>query len=352
MKGSIKLFEVFGISINVHITFIILPILFLAIAGLKGLFVIISVFVLVTIHELCHSLVAKKFGVIVKEITLLPIGGIASMSSIPDKPQQELEISIAGPLFNILTAALVFLPLYNILGPKILFSPSLQTWPQAFAYLFWINLALAVFNLLPAFPMDGGRILRAFLAQRLGYLRATKIAVNFGHIFALIFGFVGLISQPPHILLIIIAIFIYIAASNEEMQVELKEVLKNFRVRDILPKEFLTLSSQATISKALEIIFHSHQEDFPIIEEGVLVGFLTRQDIVTNIHKFGMNKTIREIMRKEFPTVKDTDSLIKVQKLMQENEIKAVPVLRQGIVCGVVSLEDIGRIYTMLSPKR
>jgi len=352
MKGSIKLFEVFGISVNVHITFIILPILFFTIAGLKGLFVVISVFVLVTMHELCHSLVAKKFGVIVKQITLLPIGGIASMGSIPDKPHEELEIAIAGPLFNILIAIVVFLPLYNVLGAKTFFLPSLETWPQAVAYLFWINLALAMFNLLPAFPMDGGRILRSFLAQRLGYLRATKIAVNFGHIFALMFGFIGLISQPPHILLIIIAIFIYVAASSEETQVELREVLKNFKVKDVLPKQFLTLPPEATISKALEAAFHSHQEDFPIVEKGTLVGFLTRQDIAVNIHKFGKNKIIEEVMRKKFPAVKDTDSLIKVQKLMQENVIKAIPVLKQGNIYGVVSLEDISRVYIMLSPKK
>lgn len=351
MKGAIKLFEVFGIAIKVHITFVILPLIFFVLAGLKGLFVIISVFVLVTIHELCHSLVAKKFGVIVREITLLPIGGIASMGSIPEKPQQEFEISLAGPMFNILIAILLFLPLYNVLGAKTLFSPSLQTWTQSVAYLFWINLALAIFNLLPAFPMDGGRILRSFLAPKVGYLRATKIAVNFGHAFALIFGFIGLISQPPHVLLIIIAIFIYMAASSEETQVELKEVLKNFKVSDILPKEFLTLSPEATISKALEVVFHSHQEDFPVMEEKNLVGFLTRQDIVSSIHKFGTNKTIREIMRKEFPTVNNTASLVKVQKVMQENEIKAVPVLKDGTVYGVISLEDISRVYSMLSSK-
>jgi len=351
MKGSIKLFDVFGISINIHITFMVLPIFFFLIGGLKGLFVIIAVFTFVTIHELCHGLVAKKHGVIVKEITLLPIGGVASMRSIPEKPHQEFEISIAGPLFNILLAIILFLPLYVLLGSKALFSPSLGTWPQSFAYLFWVNLALAIFNLLPAFPMDGGRILRSFLAHRMGYLKATKIAVNFGHIFALLFGFIGLISKPPHILLIIIAVFIYMAASSEETQVESKEILKNFRVKDILSRECLTLSPDATISKVLEVIFHSHQEDFPVMENGSIVGFLTRQALVTNIHKFGMNKTIGEIMMRRFPTVKDTDSLVKVQKIMQENEIKAVPVLKEGVVKGVVNLEDISRVYAMLSSK-
>ncbi|PIU42319.1 MAG: hypothetical protein COS99_00855 [Candidatus Omnitrophica bacterium CG07_land_8_20_14_0_80_42_15] len=348
MKGSIKLFKLFGISINIHITFLILPIIFFTIGGFKGLFVIIAVFVLVTFHELSHSLVAKRHGVVVKEITLLPIGGVASMGSIPEKPQQEFEISIAGPLLNILMAILFFVPLYSLLGQKALFSPSFETWPQAIAYLFWINLMLAGFNLLPAFPMDGGRILRSFLAQRMGYLNATKIAVNFGHIFALIFGFIGLISQPPHILLIIIAVFIYMAASAEETQVESKEILKNFKVKDVLPKDFLTVSPNTTISKVLEIVFHSHQEDFPVVENGALIGFLTSQDIVSNIHKLGIERPVKDIMRKQFPVVTRANSLISVQLMMQEDNIKAIPVVEDGIICGIVSLEDIGRVYSML----
>jgi len=249
-------------------------------------------------------------------------------------------------------ALIFFLPLYNILGARTIFSPSLETWPQSVAYLFWVNIALAAFNLLPAFPMDGGRILRSFLAPRVGYLKATKIAVNFGHGFALLFGFVGLVHQPPHILLIIIAIFIYVAASNEETQVELKHVLKNFKVKDILPKKFLTLSPEATTAKVLETIFHSHQEDFPVVEKEKLVGFVTRQDIVLGIHKFGMDRKISEVMRRRFPVVKDTDSLVKVQKVMQANEIKALPVVKEGVTRGVINLEDISRVYSMLSSKR
>ena len=132
----------------------------------------------------------------------------------------------------------------------------------------------------------------------------------------------------------------------------MKEILKKYRVKDILPGQFLTLSPDTTLSKVLEIVFHSHQEDFPIVENSELVGFLARQDIVTNIHKFGMGKAIKDIMRKDFPTVKDTDSLVKVQNVMQENEIKAVPVLRNKTVCGVISLEDISRVYSMLSSRK
>jgi len=349
MKGSIKLFQVFGIAIKVHITFIILPIIFFMWSGFKGLFVIISVFVLVTIHELCHSLMAKRFGVTVKEITLLPIGGVAQMGSIPETPHQEFKISIAGPMFNILLGAVLFMPLYNILGPDVLFSPSLESWGQSIAYIFWINMILAMFNLLPAFPMDGGRVLRSFLASRMDYLRATKIAVNLGHMFALLFFVFAIMHN--HWLLMIIAVFIYVVSSNEETQVTLKETLKNFRVKDILARDFLTVLPDATLAKVLETVFHSHQEDFPVMERGRLVGFITRHDIVLSIHKFGTNKVIKNIMRKEFPSVKDTDSLAKIQKVMQDAEIRAVPVVRSGVVCGVISLEDISRVYAMLTSR-
>lgn len=226
MKSAIKLFTIFGVSIYIHITFLILPVLFFMSSGLKGLFIILFVFSCVTAHELCHSFTAKRFGVAVRGITLYPIGGVASISSYPEKPSQELLISIAGPAFNIIFSALLFYPLYKLLGSQTLFKPSLRDWPHTFAYAFWVNPSLALFNLLPAFPMDGGRILRSFLAQRVSFRRATEIAVGIGHFFALVFAVAGFIYG--HLMLVVIAVFIYMAASSEEFQVELREMVKKF----------------------------------------------------------------------------------------------------------------------------
>lgn len=348
MKGSIRLFKVFDISINIHVTFLLLLLIFLT-SGLKWLFLILGIFCFVTIHELCHSLVAKRFGITVREITLLPIGGVASMTKMPDKPSQEFLISIAGPAFNIFVILVFYFPLKYILGPSVLFHQPLSTatWPLTIAYVYWINLILAIFNLIPAFPMDGGRVLRALLARKIGYQKATKIAVNFGHLFSIFFAYLGIVRF--NIVLIAIAVFIYMAASSEELQVDIKETLKKFRVRDILPRDFFTLTSDATLAKVLELIFHSHQEDFPVVDDGMLVGFLTRQEIITNIHKHGMEMTVNVVMRRDFPKANDTDSLIKVQNIMQENEIRALPVMRGGDVVGVITLEDIGRVYAMIS---
>lgn len=226
MRGAIRLFTVFGIAIYIHVTFLILPVLFFMNSGFKGVFLVLFVFSCVTMHELCHGLTARRFGVMVTGITLYPIGGVASMDSFPQKPSQEFLISAAGPLFNIIFSAAVFYPLYKALGPEVLFKPSLRDWPHTFAYAFWINPSLALFNLLPAFPMDGGRILRAFLAGRIGWRRATQIASGIGHFCALVFAVLGFLYG--HIMLIVIAAFVYMAASSEEFQVELRETIKQY----------------------------------------------------------------------------------------------------------------------------
>ncbi|MFA5146392.1 MAG: site-2 protease family protein [Candidatus Omnitrophota bacterium] len=235
MKGSIRLFKVFDISINIHITFILLLALFLT-GGVRWLVLMIGVFFFVTLHELCHSLVAKHFGITVREITLLPIGGVASMAKMPKRPYQEFLISIAGPAFNILVVAALYIPLNYILGPEVLFHPlSTATWPLTAAYLYWINLILALFNLIPAFPMDGGRILRSLLARKIGYRKATKFAVNLGHIFALFFAYFGVVRF--NLMLVAIALFIYMAASTEEAQLDIRTMLEKDRDDNTLPHD-------------------------------------------------------------------------------------------------------------------
>ena len=350
MRGTIKLFEIFGISINIHVTFFLLLLLVLS-GGLKWIFLVVAVFFFVTVHELCHSLVAKRFGIKVREITLFPIGGVSSMTKMPEKPSQEFLISIAGPLSNIAVLVIFFFPMKYLVGDAVLFHPlSTETWKLTFAYVYWINLMLAGFNMLPAFPMDGGRILRALLATKLSYQKATKIAVTMGHIFALGFAYFGIV-QRFNFILIIIAIFIYTAASREEAQVDVKETLKKFKVRDILPRDIMTLTGDVTLAKVLEIIFHSHQEDFPVVDNDLLVGFITRQDMMAAMHSFGTSKTVREIMRTNFPKIKETDSLTKAQGIMQEAQMGALPVMRENKVVGIITFEDIGRVYAMLSQR-
>ncbi|MDO8525538.1 MAG: site-2 protease family protein [Candidatus Omnitrophota bacterium] len=235
MKGTIRLFKIFGIAINIHITFFLLFFLVLY-DGVKGIFLVIGVFFFVTAHELCHSLMAKRFGVTVREITLLPIGGVSSMAEMPEKPIREFLISIAGPISNIAVILIFFFPLKYLLGEHALLDflkhwrLSTATWPLTLASIYWVNIFLAGFNLIPAFPMDGGRILRSALAAKIGYHKATKAAVALGRVFALIFAYLGIARF--NIILIFIAIFVYAAASNEAARVDIKETLNKQRKRD------------------------------------------------------------------------------------------------------------------------
>lgn len=347
MRGSIRLFRIFGIDIEIHITFLLLPLFFWFSYGAKGVFIILAVFTCVALHELSHSLAAKGFDIKVDRITLLPIGGIASMRSLPETPGQEFVVSLAGPLFNIIFTIVLYYPLSLILGENILLHPNPETWPGAIAYAYWVNPILAGFNLLPAFPMDGGRILRALLAKKFSYLKATKIAVGFGHIFALLFALFAF--STGHFILLLIALFIFIAASHEESLASMKTTLGSMRVKDILSPNYYTIASNTPLSNVLSLIFHTHQEDFPVVDEEKLVGFLPRKQIISAIHGQRINATVADLMQQEFPSVSSQDYLTAVYNKLQNLGIKALPVIDQGELKGVITLEDISRIYSILS---
>ncbi|MBD3378893.1 MAG: CBS domain-containing protein [Candidatus Omnitrophica bacterium] len=355
MRGSFKLARVFGIDIDIHFTFFLLLALFALLMGPRGLVLIVGVFFFVTLHELCHSLAAAYFGIQVKRITLLPIGGVASMAEMPKKPHQELVISLAGPVFNILVVAVFYFPLTALLGRETLMYPFLVLTGRAeytggfniLAHIYWINLILAVFNILPAFPMDGGRALRALMATRIGYKKATRAAVRLGHIFALFFGYLGLVNG--HIFLIIIAVFIYMAASSEGMQVQVRETIKKYRVRDILGGVFETVSPTSTLAEVLEKVFHKHQEDFPVMEDGRLAGFITRRDLIRAAHEKDKSSGIGGIMRTDIPPVSASTPLDRLQKIMQDHNTSALPVEENGRITGVVTLDDVNRLYIMLT---
>jgi len=353
MRGTIRLTRVFGIDIDIHVTFFLLLGFFFLLLGAKGLVLIVGIFFFVTIHELCHSLVAAKFGIKVKRITLLPIGGVASMEEIPTKPYQELLISLAGPLSNILIVLIFYYPLRGFLGEETLMYPLKVITGQVkfsgqfnvIAHIYWINLVLAVFNMIPAFPMDGGRVLRALLSYKMTRKDATRVAVRLGHIFALIFIYFGIVYG--HIFLIIIAVFIYMAATGEGFQVALQETIKEYRVRDILSENFVYVNPDTPLSKILELTFHTHQEDYPVMEEGRVEGVVTRKEIIRAVHENRDDITAERLMRRDIPYVKINDRLHDVQKVMGKFSTHAVIVKKKDEVVGIITLEDINRVYVM-----
>lgn len=357
MNNSINIFQLFGIKVKVHVTFILLPLLMgLGICltegplnAIRAITFILFIFTCVTFHEFSHSVVAQHFKIKVKSITLLPIGGVATMEKMPEKPKEEFLMAIAGPLFNIALAIILFYPIYVLFGRNLSqmnpVNTNFDTWKATILYMYWVNPILAIFNMLPAFPMDGGRALRAFLASRIGISKATRIAVSIGHTFAVVFGLIGLFA--PNILLILIAFFIYIAASQEEKMLNLKLILGHYLAKDILSKEYVTISPQTTITKVLELSIKTSQQDFPVLTGSKVLGVLSRQNLISAIHQDAKGKAVEEFMSHQFLSVKMSEHLTSLYNKMAANNIKTALVFCHNELKGVISLEDIARVYNL-----
>jgi Zn-dependent protease/CBS domain-containing protein len=380
---SLKIATVKGIEIKVHLTFLLI-ILWAAIeggtgieGGLRGaIFGAAStalLFFCVVLHELGHSFQALRYKVKVRNITLLPIGGVAQMESIPEKPSQELAISLAGPAVNFTIAGLLAPLALWILGTQIaayLGQPAYllsdagrkalnrvlygllygTDWKALVFYLLSMNVSLGLFNLIPAFPMDGGRVLRALLALRLDHLRATRIAVRVGRGLAVLLGVAGLIfSQFP---LILIAVFIYAGGGHERQMVEVKRALQGLQVSQAVTRELRAVTPATPLAHVMDLLFHGHQSNFPVVEGRQLVGVLVREDILTTLRERGPNVPVGQVMRTDFPVVNLSDSLLHVQQLIAKSGVKAVPVVKDGLFRGLITLDKINETYTLLSPRR
>lgn len=362
MTWSIKLFSIKGIEVKVHLTFLLILIWAAYSWGVQagqgttgalfGVVVTVLLFVCVTLHELAHSLTAMRYGATVREITLLPIGGVAQMEEIPAKPAQELKMSLVGPLTNIAIAILLILiclPLevHSMMSVGELFQLlGTTSWRGLVAYLVSANLALGLFNLLPAFPMDGGRVLRAFLAMRMDYARATAIAVLVGQGLALLLGLWGFMSGG--FTLIFIAIFVYLGAGQEGRMVEVKSVLEEMRVHQAMSRPVQSLTPTDPVTRAVELILQGLQADFPVLEGGRLVGMLTEGDVLSALHKEGANLPVAQVMRRQFPIARPEESLSEVQERMSAPGLRTLPVVERDQVVGLLTSQDINEAYRLL----
>ncbi|TAK87498.1 MAG: site-2 protease family protein [Betaproteobacteria bacterium] len=283
MKWSWKIAQVAGIGIYVHATFVIL----LAWVGFShylprhswqdvadGVLFIIALFTIVVLHELGHALTAKRFGVRTRDITLLPIGGVARLERIPDEPRQELAVALAGPAVNVLLAAILFAMLAA--GERVTALTDVTLVGGDFlSKLMWVNVSLALFNLLPAFPMDGGRVLRALLAIRMNYLRATQIAAGIGQGIALLFGLLGLFVNP---FLVFIALFVWMGAAQEAGMAQMRSAFGGIPVGQVMTTEFRTLSPGEMAELALARLQSSTCRSLPVLRNGPLVGIVTLEN--------------------------------------------------------------------------
>lgn len=348
MKWSIKVGKVLGIDVYLHFTFLLL-LVFLGVvtwrntgrvdAALAGVAFIAALFGCVLLHELGHALTARRYGIKTSDITLLPIGGIARLEKMPDSPVQEFWVAVAGPAVNVAIAAGLFVWLaltngfiaaekFTLVGGSLL------------QQLMAANLFLAAFNLLPAFPMDGGRVLRALLSTRLGRRRATAIAANVGQGMAIILGIVGFFYNP---FLVFIAIFIFLGAQAEAGVVELQSVLGTLRVRDAMMTRFRSLAPNDTLGKAVDELLAGSQQDFPVLDQDQPVGLLRRNDLVKALSENRRDARVSEFMC-DCPSVDDVDPLSPTVESMHAKQCATLPVMQAGRVVGLLTFENISEM--------
>ncbi len=362
MNWSFQIANVAGIPIRVHITFFL--ILWLGASqwfGLTGTLtgavfgatLMILLFVCVTLHELGHSLVAKVFGVPVREIVLLPLGGVAFMTKNPEKPLHELLIAIAGPLVNIVIAVLLLAGLGFAVTPQMLTDHGLlpaelgQT-PSLHTALFWLlaaNVSLVVFNLIPAFPLDGGRILRALLAMFMGYPKATRVAVAIGQSIAIALGLYGVLNGQ--FILMLIAVFIFFGAGQETAVAEAKTVLDTLRVGDAYNKYALTLAVGDRVSRVVDYILTSYQPDFAVMQARNPIGIVTRSDVLKALATAPGDTFVTEMMRREFLKVDANKSLSEVRQVMEEKDTQIAAVYDGAAYLGLIGLDDITEAFAI-----
>ncbi|MEO7098551.1 MAG: site-2 protease family protein [Luteolibacter sp.] len=349
MKWSFKLGSVAGIGVFLHWTFILLIgwIFFAHLnAGqslaeaLTGVGFILALFTCVVLHEFGHALTAKHYGVGTRDITLLPIGGVARLESIPQNPVEEFWIAIAGPAVNIVIFAILFflLLLMDSNGGLL----DLQSAEGGFlTRLMWLNLFLACFNLLPAFPMDGGRVLRALLSTRISRRRATSIAANIGQGMAILFGIIGFMSNP---FLIFVAVFVFLGAQAECEVLEMQSALEGLHVRDAMMTRFRTLSVDDPLDKAVEELLAGSQQDFPVLDGDRYHGILRRNDLIKALTDGREAATVGETVCCQCTPAEETDVLTNTLETMGNNQWSTLPVLRGGRFVGLLTLENVGEL--------
>jgi len=353
MKWSWKIAQVAGIAIYVHWTFALLLIWIVALhllhgstlaAAMHGLGLIIAVFACVVLHELGHALAARRFNISTRDITLFPIGGVARLERIPEKPHQELWVALAGPAVNVVIAVILAAVLIAVsrLGSSGLPAPDnvMSVGGNFLFQLLAINIVLVVFNLLPAFPMDGGRVLRALLALRFNYVRATDIAASVGQVMAIAFGLIGILTNQ--LILLFVALFVYVGAQQESHMVQVQALFKGVPVRDAMIRRFRVLYEEDPLKYAVEELLAGEQQDFPVVRDGKLVGLLTRNDLVKALSEGRAEASVGEVMRRDCQLVEETAMLEDTFRLMHQSGCRTLPVVRNDELVGMLTLENIG----------
>jgi len=358
MRWSLRLGGYRGIDVYIHVTFLLL-LGFLGVnywlvsgsaaAALSGLGFILLVFACVLLHEFGHALTAARFGIRTRDIVLYPIGGVARLERMPDDPRQELWVALAGPAVNVVIAA-VLLAWLVVTGALVPVGDVGWVRGPLIERLMLVNVFLVLFNLIPAFPMDGGRVLRALLALRLDYTRATQIAAGIGQALALVFGFVGLLWNP---FLLFIAFFVWIGAAQEASMVMMKSSLGGIPLQRVMQTDFDTLAADDQLLRAVQLTLGGSQKDFPVLDEGRLVGVLRQEDMLRGLHETGPGARVREAMQAEFLTAQLGEMVETVFRRLGECNCRTLPVTDvRGQLVGLVTMENMGEFMRIQAALR
>ena len=357
MRWSATLGNFAGIDVKVHVTFLLL-LGWVALshwqaersveAILGGLAFILVLFACVVLHEFGHALTARRYGVRTRDIILLPIGGVARLERIPDEPRQELWVAAAGPAVNVAIAALLaaWLELSGGWQPVEELTVSGGSFVER---LLLVNLFLVIFNLIPAFPMDGGRVLRALLALEMDYLKATQMAASIGQTLAFAFGFLGLFGNP---MLVFIALFVWIGAAQEASLVQMKSALGGIPVERAMITDYRTLDFADTLGRAVDLTLATSQKDFPVLDGERLAGILTQPKLLEALDEHGREHPVTEVMEREFETASASEMLEPVFQRFQECACRTIPVLAGGRLAGIVTMDNVGEFVSIQSALR
>jgi stage IV sporulation protein FB len=353
MSWSLNIGTIAGTAVRVHITFLLfLGWIFFASYVAEGpedavasLLFMLLLFACVLAHEFGHIFTARAFGIATPDVTLLPIGGVARLERIPEEPREEFLIAIAGPLVNVAIAfGLVLLAGARLKAGDltVMESPNVSLVDRLAA----VNLFLALFNMIPAFPMDGGRVLRALLATRLGFLRATEIAAFIGQGVAFALGFIGLFYNP---LLIFIAIFVYLAAAAEAHMVAMRAMSRGVPVSSAMMTHYTTLAPEALVEDAVQTLLRTSQSEFPVVDAiGKPVGLFGRSDLIRALKQLSPDARVGDSMTTTLPTIGYRQHLEDAFRLLQEKSAPAVAVVdAAGRLVGLVTPETVGKMLML-----
>lgn len=349
-KWSLYIGSYSGIKVFIHWTFwIIIGWIFMMhfemghgwAEGLAGALFILTLFACVVLHEFGHALTAKKYGIPTRDITLYPIGGVASLNRMPEKPAQELAVAVAGPAVNVVIAGILYIFLFSTDQLLPISEIDHMSGDNFWFNIMAANVILAVFNLIPAFPMDGGRVLRAVLAFNMDKLKATTIAARVGQLLAIVFVFLGFFSN---FWLVFIGLFIFLGAGAEAVQESTKSALIGYTASDVLIQKYTRLSPMETLEKAVQLLQNTQDQGFVVVENDQAIGVLTRKELIKGLSTYGNSSRVSDIMRNDFAIVTPNTPLQQVYEKLVSNNSQLAAVLDNGQLTGIVTVKGINEM--------